>query len=524
MMSTIVILFAGKTTKYMFEPVFAGKSALDMSVTWADSVKSGKIFVFGYEENRTLLEQKLSGTVSFVLKPEWTISGLLKSISDCIKAENADSALYAWADCPFLNKNLTEEIISTHKEYVAEYTYAEGYPYGFTPEMIDGGTAGILASLSETLQKETGDRPVTRSSLFDLIKTDINSFEIETVLAEEDYRLLRYSFECGKKETFISCKALFDSLENKDLLSLDVEKISESAARNPALLKTVPGFYNIQISARSESKPVYIPESAPVSEDGGFMETEKALSLIEKIADFSESAVLSLSYFGDPLFHKDLPLIVEKILSYPGLSVFIETDFISKETASVFKLLSDKAPERTNGYEKIMISVNMDSFTSGTFAKVRGTDEMGFERAVEAVKNAAECFPVSSYPQFIRMNENEEELENFYRYWNEKSNASNGNLIIQKYNSFCGLLPDRKPADLSPVERNVCWHLRRDMNILHNGDVSFCHCQFEKILGNVFEENLGEVWKRNNSEMENHINNTYCEKCGKCDEYYTFNF
>ena len=122
------------------------------------------------------------------------------------------------------------------------------------------------------------------------------------------------------------------------------------------------------------------------------------------------------------------------------------------------------------------------------------------------------------------MNENEEELESFFRYWNEKSNSSNGNFIIQKYNSFCGLIPDRKPADLSPVERNVCWHLRRDMNILVNGDVTFCHSCVNKVVGNVFTETLEKIWNQNNTEIMNHINKTYCDKCGKCDEYYTFNF
>ena len=133
--------------------------------------------------------------------------------------------------------------------------------------------------------------------------------------------------------------------------------------------------------------------------------------------------------------------------------------------------------------------------------------------------------PGCVYPQFVRMNSNESELELFFRYWNEKTSNSQGNLIIQKYNDFAGLLKTCKPADLSPLERNVCWHLRRDMTILSNGEVPLCS-QFVLggIIGNVFNDTLENIWKKYDSELNNHICGNYSEKCRKCDEYYTFNF
>ena len=90
---------------------------------------------------------------------------------------------------------------------------------------------------------------------------------------------------------------------------------------------------------------------------------------------------------------------------------------------------------------------------------------------------------------------------------------------------FAGFLPPCKPADLSPLERNVCWHLRRDFTILLNGDVPSCKtCLFDQINGNVFESSLEEIWQKNNSLIEDQIKNNYNKRCGKCDEYYTFNF
>lgn len=520
-MKTVTILFAHKKSRYIFEQCFNGKSAFEMSQTWALSTKSEKCCIFA-SENMEIPQNQLI-IPEIVRKNSWTIKDLVSESADFAEKNNAEAVVFAWADCPFLNMKLTNEIIETHFEYLAEYTYSEGYPYGFSPEVIDKGTLGILRGLCETTQKETGDLTVTRSSLFDLLKTDINAFEIETVLSDEDYRLFRYSFDTGRKETLSACRSFFKANKDKSIMELELEKVCDSASKDVSILKTVPGFYNIQLTSDSDSNPEYFPKDSPLNRTGK-METSAALKLIDDIAGLSENAVISLSYFGDPVKHPDFLKVVEKILSYPGLSVFVETDFIPQDIAKSLKEMSENACDRTNGYEKLMISINLDSATSQTFSKLRGRPEGDFEKTVQNIGVLSELLPGAVYPQFVRLNENENELETFYRYWNEKSNPSKGNLIIQKYNSFCKTLPDRKPADLSPVERNVCWHLRRDMNILSDGTVTFCHCLYNQKTGNVFEESLESIWKKMDLEIEKMVSGNLSKECGDCDEYYTFNF
>ena len=68
------------------------------------------------------------------------------------------------------------------------------------------------------------------------------------------------------------------------------------------------------------------------------------------------------------------------------------------------------------------------------FVCLVGSAADGHKFAADAVKKLEEALPGCVYPQFVRMNANEPELENFFRYWKEKSNASNGNFIIQKFN------------------------------------------------------------------------------------------
>ena len=511
-MKSIVIFYSDKNSSYAEKKAFGGKSARERSAEWAEKC--------GYKAFTVSSEQA------------GTIKELFSKMSQICEKEGAESVVFSYDDLPFLNQELTKALAASHFEYKAEYSYADGYPYGFSPEIIHSGTLVILASLAENSFADEGNKAVSRTGIFDFIKKDINSFEVNSILADDDWRLYRFCFDCGKKENYIASTKLFEMLQ-KSGGENSADELSSLASKNPEILKTIPGFYNIQISSRPSGKILYSPYEAfyqkkygvdPL-ESNDFMPFEKISSLIEKIADFSPECVISLSAWGEAFYHPDLIKIIEKILSYQGLSVFIETNavFISDELCSALKNCVENALERKNGWQKLMIAVSLDAFSDETYQKIH-QNKASLEQATSCVTKLCSVLPDMVYPQFVRITDNESELESFFRFWNEKSSPSLGNLIIQKYNNFCGLLPERKTADLSPLERNVCWHLRRDMTILLDGTVPLCHCHgFEKI-GNVFEEPLEEVWNKFNIELKNHIENIYCVKCRNCDEYYTFNF
>lgn len=511
-MKSIVIFYESKNSKYVNEKLYNGKSAVELSKAWAEKI----------------------GTEIFYVNSN-TVTDLLNDMKKLCTANEADYAVYAYSDLPFLNEKLTADLIKSHIEFKSEYTFADGYPYGFTPELIAAGTLGILAELSKTTQKALGDKTVERDSIYNLLKTDINSFEVEAELAPNDWRLYRFAFHCGKKENFMQCKALVEAAEEK-IETESADELSRIASISAGCLKTVPGFYNLQISDKVNSDYMYLPYSKAYEQKWGVspLKTAKLMAysdfekLIENISDFSEQAVVSLSAWGEPLCHPDLLKMIEKILSYKGLSVFFETDglLVTEEFCEKLGQIVGKAEDRNNGWQKIMVAVSMDAFTAETYTRLHsGTKAEDFNSAVSAVSRLQTVIPGSVYPQFTRINDNEPELEGFYRYWNEKTNQSGGNLIIQKYDDFAGLLPPCKPADLSPIDRNPCWHLRRDMNILSNGDVVTCReCIFSKIVGNVFNEELENLWHKTDDLLVQHIAGNYNEMCGKCDESYTYNF
>lgn len=526
-MKTAVILFAISDSPYMFDKLFDGNSAYDRALSWASSVpESAGIFVFaGGEYSSTCRSEALKAGIPVTVagNRNWTLSAVLDGIAATAAESGAAASVCAFADCPFLDPALTREIISTHEKYAAEYTFADGYPYGFAPEVLDRGTASILADMSKTTQQKSGEAPFGRTSISSLLKTDINSFEIETILAPKDWRLYRFEFTCSTKAGIAACRALYDASAGGNM---DAEKLSETAAGLVKVLKTVPGFYNIQIESRCRGTCSYCPYPEefekkygflPSSDKDGSMKLSQFKTLVKQMAGLSGQAVVALSAWGDPLLHPDFTEFVKTVTEQNGLSVMIETDgtLVTEELCAVLKEAAGK---------KIIWIISLDAVTEETYTKMRGGN-IPLSKAASSVSLLQKYFPGNVYPQFVRMNANESELEKFYRFWKNEKSPSGGNLIIQKYDSFAGMLPDDRPADLSPLERNPCWHIRRDMTILADGSVPLCReYMFNNIMGNVFAEELAVVWERMTPYVLKDMNGQYDEKCRKCDEYYTFNF
>jgi spiro-SPASM protein len=133
--------------------------------------------------------------------------------------------------------------------------------------------------------------------------------------------------------------------------------------------------------------------------------------------------------------------------------------------------------------------------------------------------------------QAVRVKEQEEDTEKFYRYWKEAAPFKEANIIIQKYDDFCGALEKKQASDISPVIRKPCWHIMRDIPVLTDGAVPLCREDLsslknasERILGNVFTESLESIWQKGEQYYKEQCKNKYTGLCERCDEYYTFNF
>jgi len=528
-MKTIVILYAGSQSSHLFDAAFSGKSAFERSLTWAHAVKdcSGiTVFADTHTEKNCRTALAAYGMQADIVSEEsWTVQLLFRRIEECCKKAGADAAVYAWADCPFLSMPLTAELLRSHTEYAAEYTFADGYPYGFAPEIIDSGSCALLSTLSMKMAGMPGEKSLERDSIFATMKGDINSFEIETVISKKDWRMYRFAFACGSRDGLDACLALYSAApENTDCMSENAEALAAAASMMPDVLRTVPGFYNVQIEGSCTGACICCPYPAACRKNAALrtrMSAEKFRSLVPQMAALSEKAVVALSAWGEPLNHPELKDCIAAVLAEPGLSVMLETDGLAVTDELAASL-------QQAGAGRIVWIVSFDAVTPQTYGTVRGCSggecAALFAKALNAVAVLEKYFPGDVYPQMVRISENEDELEKFYRFWSNAESPSKGKLIIQKYDDFCGLLKSDKPADLAPLERYPCWHIRRDMTILADGTVPVCREYLDGGSANVFMDGVDGAWKKGAQYMVQQIKKEYPEKCRVCDEYYTFNF
>jgi spiro-SPASM protein len=536
-MKTISVLFAGSITDQAFVPLAGGLPAFDRAVLASARFPDvSKILVLcsrGASHSVDPAVKRCASAIPVSVETRsaefWTVSSFFSAIAS--ESEGFDHVFIAWADAPFLDAGFTDRLYrEKHVRYAAEYSFADGYPYGLAPEIIARGLAPILASLVKDVSS-----PVTRQTLFDAVKKDINSFDIETEIAPVDLRQLRLEFVCDTKRNTRLCTS-FDGVTE--------ENYADLAAKRSFDLRTLPAFYAVQVAARCPFECAYCPypgfcasgkgrsPGKKATELDATMNRETFAGLVEKIEAFSGDAVISLSLWGECSYHPDIARLVGTVLSYPSLSVLIETTGIGWKKADLDAIaeIARNAAPRTNGQNPVNWIVSLDAVGSACYGAAHGLESAGgiaaadadIREAISFTQNISALFPKMVWPQMVRMNENEMELEAFYRFWKEKL----GQVIIQKHDSFCHTIPDRRVADLSPLTRHPCWHLKRDMCILLDGAVPFCRedVYASRSCGNAITDDLAAVWDGNRGLYEQHACGIHEGMCGACDEYYTFNF
>ncbi|HUI69130.1 MAG TPA: spiro-SPASM protein [Spirochaetia bacterium] len=437
-----------------------------------------------------------------IARAQWSVADLTSEMEKA--CQGFEDVFYVFADCPFLDPAIAQTMHANHRKYWADYTFADGFPLGLTPEILTRDVVSRLRGMSA----EDRGRP-DREALFAIIRKDINSFDIETELAPVDLRLLRVSLTADTERNFLLLRRLIEKGGS------DTESICRLLQEEPRVLRTLPAFFPIQIVERCPYACSYCPYPAfagDVTHKNGAMDAQKFSALVAKIAAFCGDAVIDVSLWGEPSLHPEIFAVLSSVLGTPGLSLVIETSGLGWGR-DAFRRLKDSFPTQPTWI------VSLDASSEEMYRRLRGP---GYAEAVKTAEILLSLFPSTTWVQAVRMKENEEDLEVFYKSWKTKTD----NIIIQKYDSFSTFLPDRKVADLSPVRRFPCWHLKRDMAILIDGTVPMCRedVRVEHRVGNAFTEDLAVIWERGERAYRNHIAESYPPLCAGCDEYYTYNF
>ncbi|MBU1081983.1 MAG: spiro-SPASM protein, partial [Spirochaetes bacterium] len=493
--------------EFALAPLAGGPSAMERVLSYARGVLGGDdgILVIASPSVPEL-------GIATVRKPSWTMHDVLSEAAGFAASKpGADTVLYFHADAPFMDLELTKTLLELHRRYRAEYTFADGYPPGFAPELI---AVKSLPNIVELASRH--DAPSERDGLFAVIQKDINSYDIETHLSPVDLRAFRFAPVCDSKRGFVTAERLWGQ---------GVRSARDATGflpGHPELLRTVPAFMWVQIAEGCPQACSYCPYPGMVGDPRGLsgtMPVERFERLMADAESLCDDLVVDVSLWGEPSLHPDFAALAGAVMARPRFTMIVETSGIGWKQG-LAEAIAAKAGSR------VQWIVSLDDADDDGYRTLRGE---GKDEACAFAERMIVASPGNVHVQAVRMKENESRLEAFYRGWKKRGDK----VIVQKYDSFASCLPDRVVADLSPLDRLPCRHLARDVAVLCNGDVPACkHClskgadgrlAYAEIEGNAFDDGLEAVWNRMGAWYGRHLVRDYPEPCGRCDEYHTFN-
>ncbi len=520
-MNNLAIINIAGISSLSYKAVFGGPSAFDRVQQWASSIPEASGIVFFADPDTPVPPGTLEvgeepgkqpfARIRVIRREQWTEKILVEALVTAAKlpGENPQKPLpealfYTWGDFPLIDMEISMNLWKLHYKFDAEYSFADGYPVGLAPEILS-------ALMPEKLMPLAVDRdnPVARDSLFEILRKDINAFDVETQLSPVDMRMERVSISTDTRRNVNIAEKLYAAG------GVDGESLCRVIPENRVILRNLPAFFPVQITDYCPQACSYCPfpgYSGDPQEGRNFMDVEVFDDLCRRIIDFSGDAVIGLSLWGEPASHPEIGTLIRSALA-AGSRVLIETSGIGWNRT----LLEELAGETEKG--RLMWIVSLDTSDPELYRRLRGE---GQGEAEDTARHLTKLFTANCWLQAVRMKENEEDLEAFYKKWN----AEGAQVIIQKYDSYAAFLPERQPADLSPLQRFPCWHLKRDMPVLINGDIPFCREDLGRrdAAGNVFKEDFETVWAAGDKLHVQHVSGEFPGPCADCDEYYCFNF
>jgi len=513
-MRTAVIVYAGSVTGRAFLPLAGGPSAYDRVLAFAASVP-GSVGSLLLQGPVTAPDRGLPR----VAKPSWTDHAVLAETAQYCGSlgEVPEALVFVRADEPCLDPELARKMLESHRRYRADYSFADGYPLGLAVEIVHPRVLPALLALAEK-----GPVPPDRNWLFNVIQRDINSFDIETEISPLDLRDRRISLACDTKRNVMLVEGLLAAGLRDAATALEIIPGRDD------LLRGLPAFVSAQVTGGCLQSCRLCPWptiGGDILARRDFLPTARFAAMMGGLEAFAGDAVVDLSPWGEPSLHPDFPALVDSTLSGPGLSLIVETSGLGWKDRPLEALASRHAG-------RIDWILSLDAASPETYLKLRGE---GWEEAQAFASRVAALWPGRFHPQLVRHRENEPELEAFWRGWKAKTDK----VIVQKYSRYAGRLPELSVADLSPLKRHPCWHLRRDLTILLDGSVPPCRdttgavepigSLFEGLArdeagdAGFFETAFARVWAAGEPWHRAHVGGDLPEPCRICDEYYTYN-
>ncbi len=429
-------------------------------------------------------------------------------LEQCLKVfESCESIIFIYTDSPLNDYNIVQDLLKQHIEEMAEYSFTENYPEGIGAEILSYKTLLKLKNIA------SGNNEIFhRGSISKIIHFDINQYDVEVILSEVDTRKERLSLVCNSYLNYSIVQNAFrilSSLGNDFSLS----KIHQIITDHPEFMRSVPAYVEIEITNDCNCSCMICPRTSHMKRSVKNMSLDEYKQIIDELKSLCHEVVISLTLMGEPMIHPQFIDMIDYTLNIPGMAMIIETNgiFLNNE-------LSDRFIQYNS--DRLIIIVALDSPDKVSYEELRSMDRLN--QVENNLAYLIENKPKSTYIQILRLQQNDKQLDYFYKKWD----AFKDQIILQKYNSYRNLLPDYKGADLSPLNRFSCLHLKRDLCILADGTVPFCKQDINgsRIIGNVFQDGIKHCWDQLNEYFIKDHQGNLDPFCESCDEWFTYNF
>ena len=416
-----------------------------------------------------------------------------------------------WADAPLISPTISKEVSRLYGEHRADFAFADGYPKGISPEIL---FLPRLTSLRQLARMH--GQAANRDGLFEVIQKDINSFHIETHISEGDHRQRRLELHGEYRRTHLLVRRLAEPiLASESARTWSDEDFESTFEESRISQRSIPAHLYLQINARCPHACSYCPYpqiNPGHLTDSRLMKLDRIRQLVDSLVEFMPEGTISLSPLGEPGLHPEILPIIRYLDEESPYEVLVETTGVGWQTETV-NSLCERPPTKTK------FVIGLDTNDPERYKRLGKTN---MEEAQNLARGLLGAMPDKVYVQTVRVQGAEEDMLDFYRDW-EKITP---NIIIQKFDSYAGLLPDQKVVDLQPVSRFPCWHLKRQLTVLVDGTLVRCKedIQSKHAVGNVFSDPIAALWEKLEPVYDAHRAGSYPDECGTCDEYYTFAF
>ena len=235
----------------------------------------------------------------------------------------------------------------------------------------------------------------------------------------------------------------------------------------------------------------------------------------DEIAREAPATQCWFSFCGEPLLEPELLL---RMLAY-GKSVGLKS--LNVNTNGMLLTPEWADPLLDSGVDLVVFGI--DAFTPDTYAKVRVKGEMGtLRRNVEHFlsRRHARSKGPDVQVQFIEMDENEHELNDFSAHWLKQG----ATLKVRNKLSWGGKFDT--PMCIPQEDRIPCpWALTM-MHVFWDGRVPRCpgDTEGEEGVGNAWHEPLNVLWQRLGSYRDHHLERRFSQlpdRCQGCKDWMT---